>query len=167
MNHCWFIIKGVPWHHYCDVIMSTSLTIVYSTVYSGADQTQRQSSASLAFVRGIHRWPMNTLHKGQVKRKKFPFDDVIMIRHTAISQKVRRNLLRQVFGDYTLKMSSMCTGNQWVKVMPAVHPIKWAHVVVLCYFVKVIRNNMWIIYDPFTYVTPSTGPKVPASSINI
>ena len=35
----------------------TILTIVYSTIYSGADQRKRQSSASLAFVRGIHRWP--------------------------------------------------------------------------------------------------------------
>ena len=47
--------------HYTDVIMAaiasqiTSLTIVYSTVYSDADQRKHQSSASLAFVRGIHR----------------------------------------------------------------------------------------------------------------
>ena len=47
--------------HYCDVIMGTiahqitSLTIVYSTVYSDVDQRKYQSSASLAFVRGIHR----------------------------------------------------------------------------------------------------------------
>ena len=46
--------------HYGDVIMATmpsqitSLTIVYSTVYSGADQRKYQSSASLAFVWGIH-----------------------------------------------------------------------------------------------------------------
>ena len=33
----------------------TSLTIVYSTVYSGADQSKHQSSAPLAFVWGIHR----------------------------------------------------------------------------------------------------------------
>ena len=32
-----------------------SLTVVYSTVYSDADQRKHQSSASLAFVRGIHR----------------------------------------------------------------------------------------------------------------
>ena len=57
----------------------TSLTIVYSTVYSDADHGKHQSPASLAFVRGIHRWPVNSLHKGQVARKKFPFDDVIMI----------------------------------------------------------------------------------------
>ena len=38
----------------------TSLTVVYTTVYSGADQTKHQSSASLAFVRGIHRGPVNS-----------------------------------------------------------------------------------------------------------
>ena len=50
-----------PVKHCDDVIMTTiasqitSLTSVYSTVYSDADQRKRQSSASLAFVRGIHR----------------------------------------------------------------------------------------------------------------
>ena len=63
--------------HYNDVIMGaitsqiTSLTIVYSTVYSGADQRKHQSSASLAFVRGIHRGPVNSPHKGPVARKCF------------------------------------------------------------------------------------------------
>ena len=42
----------------------TSLKIVYSTVYSDADKKNHQSSASLTFVRGIHRWPMNSPHKG-------------------------------------------------------------------------------------------------------
>ena len=70
--------------HYSDIVMGamaseiTSLTIVYSTVYSGADQRKHQSSASLGFVRGIHRWPVNSPHKGPVTRKMFPFDDVIM-----------------------------------------------------------------------------------------
>ena len=72
-------------NHYNDVIIGTissqitSLTIVYSTVYSDADQTKYQSSASLAFVRGIHRRPLNSPHKWPVTRKMFPFDDVIMI----------------------------------------------------------------------------------------
>ena len=72
--------------HYNVVIMSwmasqiTSLTIVYTTVYSGADQRKHQSSASLAFVRGIHRWPVNSPHKWPVTRRIFPFDDVIMLR---------------------------------------------------------------------------------------
>ena len=69
--------------HYNDVIMGTiasqitSLTIVYSIVYSDADQRKHQSYASLAFVReftGIHRGP----HKWPITRKMFPFDDVIM-----------------------------------------------------------------------------------------
>ena len=70
--------------HYSDVIMSTvasqitSLTIVCSTV-SGADQRKHQSSASLAFVWGIHRSPVNSPHKGPVTREMFAFDDVIMI----------------------------------------------------------------------------------------
>ena len=56
----------------------TSLTIAYSIVCSDADQRKHQSSASLAFVRGIHRRPVNSLHKWPVTRKMFPFDDVIM-----------------------------------------------------------------------------------------
>ena len=56
-----------------------SLTIVYSSVYSGADQRKHQSSASLAFVRGIHRWLVNSPHEGPVKPKMFPFHDVVMI----------------------------------------------------------------------------------------
>ena len=39
---------------------------------------KRQSSESLAFLRGIHRWPVDSPHKGPVTRKMFPFDDVIM-----------------------------------------------------------------------------------------
>ena len=57
----------------------TSLTIVYSTAYSGAEQREHQSSASLAFVWGIHRWPVNSPHKWPVTQKMFPFDDFIMI----------------------------------------------------------------------------------------
>ena len=70
--------------HYDDVIMNsiashiTSLTTVYSNVHSGANQRKHQSSASLAFVWEIHRWPVNFPRKWPVRRKMFPFDDVIM-----------------------------------------------------------------------------------------
>ena len=70
--------------HCDDVIMGamasqiTSLMIIYSTVYSDADQRKHKSSASLPFVQGIHRWPVNSPHKWPVTRKTFPFDDVIM-----------------------------------------------------------------------------------------
>ena len=56
----------------------TNVSIVCSTVFSGADQKKHQSSASLAFVRGIHRWPSDSLYKGQVTRKMFSIDDIIM-----------------------------------------------------------------------------------------
>ena len=63
--------------HYSDIIMCamvsqvTSVSIVCSTVCSGVDQRKHQSSASLAFVWGIHRWPVNSPHKGPVTRKCF------------------------------------------------------------------------------------------------
>ena len=91
-----------PSPHYCDVIMSptssqiTSLKIVYSIVYSGTDQRKHQSSASLAFVRGIHQKPVKSPHKWPVTRKMFPFDDVIMCWEdvTAVSrpQSVNRDI---------------------------------------------------------------------------
>ena len=82
-SHCWYDYPGtLSRTHYNDVIMDvmvsqiTSLTIVYSTAFSGADQRKHQSSASLAFVRRIHHSPL----KWPVTRKMFPFDDVIMQR---------------------------------------------------------------------------------------
>ena len=66
------------WHHNGRDGVSNRLTIVYLTVYSGSDQRKHQSSVSLAFVRGIHQWPVNSPHKWPVMRKLFPFDDFIM-----------------------------------------------------------------------------------------
>ena len=83
-THC---SHGAIFTHYGDVIMSTMasqitiLTIVYPTFYPFADQRKLQSSASLAFVRGIHWCPLNSPHKWPVTRKMFPFDDVIMMKH--------------------------------------------------------------------------------------
>ena len=81
-REAWLCVRTLA--NYSDVIMSTKafqitgVSIVYSTICSSANQRKHQSSASLAFVRGIHRWPMNSPHKGSVTRKMFPFDDVIM-----------------------------------------------------------------------------------------
>ena len=81
----YYISNVKRWHsHYDDVIMTlltsqiTSLPVVYSIVYSGVYQRKHQSSASLAFVREIHRGPVNFPHKWPVTRKMFPFDDVII-----------------------------------------------------------------------------------------
>ena len=60
----------------------TSLKIVYSTVYSGADQRKHQSSASLAFVRGIHRARTEEFTAQMASNAEMlPFDDVIMKKH--------------------------------------------------------------------------------------
>ena len=56
----------------------TNILTVCSAICSGTHQTIHQSSALLAFVRGIHRWPVDSPHKGPVTRKMAPFDDVIM-----------------------------------------------------------------------------------------
>ena len=83
-NYFRFQQPVLDWH-YSDAILGemvsqiTSLTIVYPTIYSGADQRKHQCSASLAFLRGIHRGPVNYQHKRPITRKMFPFDDVIMI----------------------------------------------------------------------------------------
>ena len=76
----------------------TSLTIFYTTVYSDADQSKHQSSASLAFVWGIHRVPVNSPHKWPVTRKMFPLDYVIM-----------QHCFRQWFGAVRHQATPMLT----------------------------------------------------------
>ena len=90
--HCDLLIRNMYRHmpnrlgifHSNDVIMdmmasqNTSLTIVYSTIYSGTNQRKHQSSPSVAFVMGIHRWPVNSTCKRASNTEMFPFDDVIL-----------------------------------------------------------------------------------------
>ena len=75
-----------------------------------ADQMKHQSSASLACLRGIHRWPVNSHHKGPVMQKMFPFDDVIMeypassfkyirIAHKTVSYPLILSIHNRVPGD--------------------------------------------------------------------
>ena len=100
VNYCWRLIWSRQFHH-SDVVMSamasqiTGVTIVYPTVSSGADQRKHQSSASLAFVRGIHLWPVNSSHKGPVTRKMFPSGDVIM--SSSSSKLIRKKIQTNVF----------------------------------------------------------------------
>ena len=75
--------RSLLWRHdERDGVSNHQLHDCYSNVYYnwGADQRKHQSSASLAFVRGIHRSPVNSPYKGPVTRKMFPFDDIIMYR---------------------------------------------------------------------------------------
>ena len=83
--------------HYNDVLMTTlasqlsSLTVVYSTVYSDADQRKHQSSASLAFVRGIHRDRWISRTKGKLRGK---------CSHLMTSSWNWRNSIRSSFGSH-------------------------------------------------------------------
>ena len=105
-NGCYL---GLLYTHYNDVIIGTmasqitSLKIVYSTVYSDADQRKHQSSASLAFVGGIHRRPVNSPHKWPVTRKMFPFDDVIM---TSTLMIPTNSPHLQYYSNYTMTPSN-------------------------------------------------------------
>ena len=69
----WLI--SLHWRHSKagDLGRHCALTIVYSTIYSGADRRNHQSSASLAFVRGIHHWPVNSPNKWPVTWKMLPY----------------------------------------------------------------------------------------------
>ena len=128
-------------YHYYDAIMSTmasqitSLTIVYWSVYSGTDQRKHQSSASLAFVLGIHRGPVNSQHKWPGTRKMFPFDDVIM--------------------SMSIRLWCMAYGNFQTVLMPAnlahfpcdiFHDdvIKWKHFPRCWLFVRGTTGHRWI-----------------------
>ena len=96
-NHAHIIYKSLPWRHNGhDSVSYHQLTIIYSTVYAGADQRKHQSSASLAFVRGIHRGPVNSPHKWPVTRKMFPFHDVIMCIWHTIMQAYKRNRMHWI-----------------------------------------------------------------------
>ena len=80
------ILCPLRWrHNWRDGVSKHQARDVYSTVYWGADQRKHQSSASLAFVRGIHRWPVNSPHKGPVTRVMFPFHYIIMREYLHIS----------------------------------------------------------------------------------
>ena len=73
-------VISLQWRHNGSMASQiTRLTIGYSTVYSGTGHRKHQSSTSLAFVRVINWWPVNSPHKGRVPQKMFPFDDVIMM----------------------------------------------------------------------------------------
>ena len=83
---------------------------VYSIGYYRADQRKHQSPASLAFVRGIHRWPVNSPHKWPVTRRIFPFDDVIMIRPYCILTKFK--FCNEIYMWYFFKYWHFYPGNR-------------------------------------------------------
>ena len=111
----------------------TNLTIVYSAVYSGADQRKHQSSTSLAFLRGIHRGPVNSPHKWPVTRKMFPFDDVIMYHPrmfplfaatiTTDERVIQRGVIKMTIPIGLIEVNSSQYG--FISVLHLSSPITW------------------------------------------
>ena len=105
LTHCCVVMPYgdiiVGWYHYDDVIMGEiasqiiSLTIVYSIVYSDADQRKHQSSASLAFVWGIHPWIPST--KGQLRGKFFQ-----LMMSSSVTCTIRNKFLWYVYNKNTM-----------------------------------------------------------------
>ena len=108
----------------------------------GADQRKHQSSASLAYARVIHRWPVISPNKWSVTRKMLPFDDVIMLYEYSISQYhlnylyIFRHAFYMCRDDVTDQMEifsallALCAGNSQVTgEFPTQRPVTWSFVV--------------------------------------
>ena len=107
----------------------TSLAIVCSTVYSGADQIKHLRSASLAFVRGIHRSPVNSPPRGQRRWIFFPFDDtMVMCNRTWNSQYIPFNMMTSSNGNIFRVTGRLCgefTGPRWIPCTKASDAELW------------------------------------------
>ena len=140
----WLIVTWYREAHYGDAIMGTiasqitSLTIVYSTVYSDVDQRKHQSSVSLAFVRGIHRWPVNSPYKWPVTRKIFPFDDVIMINLNTLQKGLH---LTHCIREYSFEKKHLLLNNGEV-FGNALAAMEWKHVEYMPWFCFVLFKRV-------------------------
>ena len=125
----------------------TDLTIVYSTVHSGADQRKYLNSASLAFVRVIHRSPMSSPHKWPVTRKMFPFDDVIIPPSHLLQKFLHQRLARRLsWWRYRMEtffaLLAFCAGNLTVtSEFPSQKSVTRSFDVLICAWTNGSVNN--------------------------
>ena len=138
----------------------TGVPIVYSTVCSGVDQRKHQSSVSPVFVRGIHRWPMDSPHKGSVTRKMFLFDYVFVMcgglnlrqRKSLVHEQLRRYIyihIYIIYGVYSKRYahaSIMTSSNETFPAFLAI--VRGIH----RSMVDSPRKGQWRIALVFSYV---------------
>ena len=136
--------------HYGDVIMGamasqiTSLQIFCSSVYSGAAQRKHQSSASLVFVRGIHRWPVNSPRKRPVTRKMFPFDDVIVCRISLGFETVVTTTMQRYQSE---KINPLCTRSERVaNFFFSLQHISFYGCIAICILRKIVHVELWSVW---------------------
>ena len=119
------IPRTLQWRHNgCDWVSNHQPHVnmnFHSGVYSGEDQRKHQRSASLAFVRGIHRWPVNSPRKRPVMRKMFPFDDVIMRMVFLLKQG-----LSEAVAIYLYQMSMTSEPQEAEPTLPF-RSLQWSH----------------------------------------
>ena len=127
--------------HYNDVIMSVMASQITSfmIVYSGADQRKHQSSASLAFVRGIHRGPVNSSHEWPVMPQSHPTTGPVRFLTPVrfIARKAEWSARRN-FTPVLLSWSHQATGP--VRLDTAVH---------LCFDQIILRIHMDPVRCPY------------------
>ena len=93
---------SLQWRHNgCNSVSNHQPHHCLLNCYSDTDQRKHQSSASLAFVWGIHRGPVNSPHKWPATRKMFPFDDVITVSE---------------------RRCSSCSSSLWMNIWFCCHP---------------------------------------------
>ena len=143
--------------HYNDVIMGaiasqiTSITSVYSIIHSDSDQRKHQSSASLTFVRGIHRGPVNSPHKWPVTRKCFhlmtsswreskttQFTDAKL--HRSPSQNLVIAAMSELgFHEYFSSLTEMINHDIYTHT----HTHIYIYIVMISQMIAVLTNNKW------------------------
>ena len=92
----------------------------------GLRSKKTSSSASLAFVWGIHRGPVNSPHKWPITRKMFPFDDVVMTEYTKSAKIVSMcfsGAISDLYYHFTDQMPNFSRVNYWSGVLPYRFPI--------------------------------------------
>ena len=126
----------VVWSHYIDIIMTTAsqitnLTVVYSTVYSNADQRKHQSSALLAFEWGIHRDRCIPRTKGQLRGKCFHLM-TLSCSHSSLPFSLSFRRLCHVPCQMAIELS----------VWSETWPIGWYHPFVIGWLYCLRRNGL-------------------------
>ena len=143
----------------------TSLTVVYSTVYLDADQRKHQSSASLAFVWGIHRdrWIPRT--KGQLRGNCFHLMTSSCIERWLADVRIH-NVCIVIPRVSNVKQFCSCEAWQWqffglcmfckqkynelvTYFNPFANPATHYDVIMMGLFICVIRRDTWIFFTWF------------------
>ena len=95
-------------HNECDGVSNHHhLNCLLNRLFRRRTKKNNQSSASLAFVRGIHRWPGNSSYKAQ---KMFPFDEIIM----CVMMIIKNTISTHASGIMPIFMTSQTTRLLWL-----------------------------------------------------